>query len=163
MATDSPPVPAARAVVFDPAPSPETRGELARQINAFHSRTVPHESQRFAFLLRAADGTLAAGLIGVLSWGWLFIEAVWVDDALRGQGVGRTLMARAETHALALGCHSAWLDTFQARDFYLALGYTAFGLLNDYPRGQDRHFLKKALAPADAACAPPPTRPAATA
>jgi GNAT superfamily N-acetyltransferase len=136
---------AGQPLAFDPAPSAEIRGALGRAINAFHSRTVPHESQRFAFLLRGADGQLAAGLVGVLSWGWLFIEAVWVDDALRGQGVGRTLMSRAETHALCQGCHAAWLDTFQARDFYLALGYEPFGALENYPEGQTRAFLRKTL------------------
>ncbi len=136
---------AGQVVAFDPAPSAETRAALGRAINAFHSRTVPHESHRFAFLLRAADGELTAGVVGVLSWGWLFIEALWVDDSLRHQGVGRTLMARAESHALSQGCHAAWLDTFQAREFYLSLGYAPFGALEDYPKGQTRAFLRKTL------------------
>jgi GNAT superfamily N-acetyltransferase len=143
-------------LLLDDAPSAETRAALARAINAFHSRTVPHESHRFAFLRRDAEARLTAGVIGVLSWGWLFIEAVWVDDSLRGQGVGRAMMFRAEDHARTRGCHSAWLDTFQARDFYLALGYEPFGVLKDYPAGQDRHFLKKTLA---AAGGPSPADP----
>jgi GNAT superfamily N-acetyltransferase len=141
---------AGQPLAFDDAPSPEIRGALGRAINAFHSRTVPHESHRFAFLLRDSDDELTAGVVGVLSWGWLFIEALWVDDALRGQGVGRALMARAESHALSQGCHAAWLDTFQARDFYLALGYSPFGTLEDYPKGQTRAFLRKALTTGEA-------------
>jgi GNAT superfamily N-acetyltransferase len=130
---------------LDVAPSAETRATLAREINAFHSRTVPHEAQRFAVLLRDDKDQLAAGIVGVISWKWLFIEAAWVDDSLRGQGVGRTLLTKAEDHAVALGCHSAWLDTFQARDFYLTLGYAIFGVLEDYPPGQSRYFMKKRL------------------
>jgi len=137
---------AGHAFEIDPAPSPEVRATLAREINAFHSRTVPHESTRFAVLSRAPDGALAAGVMGVMSWNWLFIEAMWVGDARRGQGLGRSLMAAAEAHALAAGCHSVWLDTFQARDFYLALGYEAFGVLDDYPPGQSRTFMKKRIA-----------------
>ena len=132
-------------VQIDPAPSPEIRAALAREINAYHSRTVAHESTRFAALLRGHDGALTAGVMGVISWRWLFIEAMWVGDDLRGQGIGRTLMTAAENHALAAGCHSAWLDTFQAKDFYLALGYEAFGELDDYPPGQSRTFMKKRL------------------
>ncbi len=140
-------IPAALHLCLDTAPSPETRGALGQAINAFHSRTVPHEAQRFALLLRDGDNRLVAGLSGVLSWQWLFIEALWVGDAWRGQGLGRTLVMRAEAHAAAAGCHSVWLDTFQAAGFYLALGYQSFGILNDYPPGQDRHFMRKSLLP----------------
>ncbi len=87
------------------------------------------------------------GLSGVLSWGWLFVDALWVDAAARSRGAGRTLMARAERHAVEAGCHAAWLDTFQAKGFYEAIGYTVFGALEDYPAGQTRYFLRKRLAP----------------
>ena len=143
--------PAGHALEIDPAPSPEIRAALAREINGFHSRTVPYESTRFAVLLRGPDGALAAGVMGVMSWSWLFIEAMWVADSLRGLGLGRTLMAAAEAHALAAGCHSVWLDTFQAREFYSALGYDAFGVLDDYPAGQSRTFMKKRLSTPGAA------------
>jgi len=80
-----------------------------------------------------------------LSWGWLFVEALWVGEALRGRGIGRALMAGAEDFARAKDCHSAWLDTFQAVGFYTRLGYERFGVLEDYPPGQSRHFLRKRL------------------
>jgi ribosomal protein S18 acetylase RimI-like enzyme len=69
-----------------------------------------------------------------------------VHDDLRGQGIGRDLMARAEQRAIALGCHSAWLDTFsfQAPRFYQKLGYEVFGVL-DYPPKHKRFFLQKRL------------------
>ncbi len=78
---------------------------------------------------------------------WLFVELLFVPDALRGRGVGSDLMTRAETEALTRGCHSAWLDTFefQARGFYERLGYTCFGELPNYPAGAARYFMKKAL------------------
>lgn len=133
---------------YDPSPTPETRAALAREINDFNSRAFPHASTRFAYLSRDAVGTLQAGVMGTMSWGWLFIEAVWVSDALRGRGVGRALMAAAERHAREAGCHAVWLDTFQARDFYLALGYETFGVLEDYPPGQQRTFMRKVLSSA---------------
>jgi ribosomal protein S18 acetylase RimI-like enzyme len=130
---------------FDPAPAPETRATLAREINDFNSRAFPYAPVRFAFLSRDEAGALRAGVMGTVSWGWLFVEAVWVSEALRGRGVGRTLMEAAERHARDCGCHSVWLDTFQAQDFYLRLGYETFGVLDDYPRGQRRAFMRKAL------------------
>jgi GNAT superfamily N-acetyltransferase len=142
---------AAWRIELDSAPSAELRATMAREINAFHSRTVPFESSRFGVVLRADDGRLGGAVIGVISWTWLFVEAVWVEDSLKGRGVGRELMARAEAHGVAQGCHAAWLDTFQARDFYLALGYEVFGVLEDYPPGQSRSFMRKRLAQRPAA------------
>jgi len=132
-------------LTFDPDPSAETRRALGSAINDFHARTVPFSVERFALLLRDDAGVVAAGLSGTLSWGWLFVEALWVDDALRGRGIGRALMAGAEDFARAKDCHSAWLDTFQASGFYARLGYENFGVLEDYPPGQSRYFLRKRL------------------
>ena len=62
-------------------------------------------------------GTIVAGLSGETYCGWLFIKYLWVRDDVRGRGIGRELIARAEARALERDCHSAWLDTFsfQAR------------------------------------------------
>jgi len=139
-----PEFPAALRLSFDPAPSPDIRRVLGEAIDAFNARTVPQDARRFAFLLHEGE-RLAAGLHGVLAWQWLFVAALWVDDAWRGRGVGTALLTRAEAHAAATGCHSAWLDTFQARGFYAALGYREFGALEDYPPGQTRYFMRKPL------------------
>jgi ribosomal protein S18 acetylase RimI-like enzyme len=126
-------------------PPPSFRSELGQRINEFHGETVPFRSQRFGLRLTDTDGELAGGLSGVMSWGWLFIDAVWVRADQRGGGAGRRLMAAAERHAAELGCRAVWLDSFQARGFYEALGYTVFGTLEDYPAGQTRYFLRKDL------------------
>jgi GNAT superfamily N-acetyltransferase len=139
-------IPAELRLTLDDAPSMETRGVLGREIDAYHARTVPRDAQRFALLVDDENNRLVAGLSGVLGWQWLFVEALWVSDAWRSRGIGRALLAQAEARAVAGGCHSAWLDTFQARGFYLALGYRQFGALDDYPPGQARHFLCKRLA-----------------
>jgi ribosomal protein S18 acetylase RimI-like enzyme len=133
-------------LAFDETPAAELRATLAREINDFHSRTVPHEAQRFAFRVCDDQSALQGAVIGVLSWDWLFIEALWVSDALRGQGVGRQLMAQAEARAVAHGCHSAWLDTFQAKAFYESIGYELFGQLDNFPAGQTRSFMRRRLA-----------------
>jgi GNAT superfamily N-acetyltransferase len=138
-------IPTELRLTLDPAPSIETLRTLGNAIDAFNTRTVPLEAQRFALLLHAEDGGLVGGLFGVLAWQWLFVQALWVDDAWRRRGIGRALLARAEAVAAAAGCHSAWLDTFQARGFYLALGYQEFGALENYPAGQTRSFLRKRL------------------
>jgi GNAT superfamily N-acetyltransferase len=134
-------------LTFDPAPSVETRRALGEAIYAFNARVAPLVVERFALLLHDEVGALAAGLSGAMYWGWLFVDSLWVSDALRGSGLGRALMARAEDHARANDCHGVWLDTFQARGFYEKLGYESFGVLEDYPPGHSRHFLRKRLRP----------------
>ncbi len=129
----------------DTAPSIETRRVLGEAISAFHARTVPQDARHFALLVHDREERLVAGLSGVVAWQWLFVGALWVDDEWRHRRVGSVLMTRAEAIAGDAGCHSAWLDSFQARDFYLGLGYEVFGTLEDYPAGQTRYFLRKRL------------------
>ena len=138
-------IPAGLRLTLDPTPPVETLRALGDAIDAFHARTVPLEAKRFALLLHDQDGSLQAGLFGGLAWQWLFVHALWVDDAWRRRGIGGALLGGAEAHAVAAGCHSVWLDTFQAREFYVALGYQEFGALENYPEGQTRWFLRKRL------------------
>jgi ribosomal protein S18 acetylase RimI-like enzyme len=140
-----PDIPNGLRLAVDTDPSTDFRAELGRLINQFHGETVPFHASRFTLRLEDQDSRLVGGLSGVMSWGWLFIDALWVHADCRGQGIGRVLMAHAESRAAAAGCHSAWLDTFQARGFYQAIGYSVFGTLGDYPASQTRSFLKKRL------------------
>jgi GNAT superfamily N-acetyltransferase len=96
-----------------------------------------------------SEGGVIGGLWGRTVYDWLFVELLFVPDALRGRGLGSELMNRAEGEARRRGCHSAWLDTFefQARGFYERLGYSCFAELPNYPAGSSRYFMKKALGP----------------
>ncbi len=104
-----------------------------------------------AVTLRAADGRLAGGVLAATLWGWLVVDALWVDDRLRRLGHGRALMAEAERLARRRGCTRARLDTFdfQARGFYERLGYEVYAQLDDFPRGHTQFHLRKTLPPLD--------------
>jgi GNAT superfamily N-acetyltransferase len=135
------------AVEDDPA---ETDVEvLPNGLEAFNERQWPRHPRwlPLAVFIRH-DGTVVAGLAGETYCGWLFIRYLWVSEDLRGRGVGRELMVRAEARARDRGCHSAWVDrfSFQAPLFYRKLGYEEFGRL-DYPPSHQRHFLSKRLTP----------------
>jgi GNAT superfamily N-acetyltransferase len=109
----------------------------------------PYGTQRLVVLLRADDGKLVGGLLGLTWWGWLRIDIMWLDEAVRGQDWGTRVIETAEAEAIRRGCHHAFLDTmsFQALPFYLKLGYTVFGQLDDLPVGHSMHFLQKTLQP----------------
>lgn len=103
--------------------------------------------KRFALSVRDDDGVIKGGLVGHTMWNWCFIELLWVDEALRGTGIGTDLMAKAEALAITRGARHIYLDTlsFQGDGFYQKLGYEVFGELDDFPPGHRRIWLKKDL------------------
>ncbi len=105
--------------------------------------------RRLTVFVRDEAGAIVGGLLGDTFWGWLYVAILWIDESLRGQGYGHTLLTAAEQEAVARGCHHALLDTmsFQARPFYEKHGYTVFGELHDIPVGHSRYYLQKQLRP----------------
>ncbi|QIR39076.1 GNAT family N-acetyltransferase [Tolypothrix sp. PCC 7910] len=103
--------------------------------------------QPLAVLIRDNQDEIVGGLVGKTQWGWLFISHLWVAEMLRGQGYGRQLLLQAEEIAKQRGCSSAYLDTFsfQSLGFYERLGYERFGVLENFPTGHQRYFLKKEI------------------
>lgn len=94
------------------------------------------------------DGSrVRGGLLGFTHWDWLFVQFLWVEEALRGRDWGTRMMTMAEDEARRRDCVGIHLDTmsFQARGFYDKLGYKLFGELADFPRGHRRYFLWKPL------------------
>lgn len=131
----------------DTAPD-EARQVLLRGLQAYNlERTGLADHRPLAVLLRDADGQVVGGLWGRTAYRWLFTELLFVPQSLRGQGLGRSLLAQAEQEASTRGCVGAWLDTFefQARGFYERLGYAVFGEIGDYPPGFARYYLSKRL------------------
>ena len=88
-----------------------------------------------------------AGLIGHTCWGWLYIRLLWVNEEYRKTGIGRELMAKAESTAKGRNCQFSYIDTFnpKVKKFYESLGYSLFCELKDFPPGHQRYFLKKQL------------------
>jgi GNAT superfamily N-acetyltransferase len=74
---------------------------------------------------------------------------LFVPQSLRGLGVGSALMgsAEAEAEAQRRGCRGVCLDAFscQAAPFYRKIGFTLFGVLDDFPPGHRRLYFRKRL------------------
>lgn len=109
------------------------------------------QPEPLTLVLRDDEDRIVGGAIGETNWGWLHVTVLAVSEEPRGQGWGSRLMREMERLALDRGCRHAWLDTFsfQARPFYERLGYRVFGMLPDYPSGQERYFLAKPLGEPD--------------
>jgi GNAT superfamily N-acetyltransferase len=129
-------------------PDEPDRRRVIEGLVAFNSGHAPPEQwHRVGAFVRDADGAVVGGTIGETHWNWLFVSHLWVDDAIRGRGLGRDLMRAMEEAAVAAGCSSVHLDThdFQALPFYEHLGFEQFAVLDDYPTGHTRHFLRKGI------------------
>lgn len=88
-----------------------------------------------------------AGITGETFGNWLCIRYLWVDGALRGRGIGRSLIEKAEAEAVKRGCRFAFVDTFdfQAPGFYEKLGYSKVFALEKYPYTGARYYYTKSL------------------
>lgn len=95
--------------------------------------------------IRDEDGELLGGVYGTISWEWLHIDLLWVDERLRGSGSGTKLIKQIEEQAREKGVHRFRLSTtsFQALDFYKKLGYKICGEIEDLPPGYTNYFLIK--------------------
>ena len=121
---------------------------LVKSLTAFNDSVAePAHPKHFLFSAKDKDGTLLGGLKGYIHWNWLSITHLWVADTQKGNGLGSTLISKAEAFAIKNKCTSATVDTFsfQALPFYKKLGFEEFATLDDYPPGHRRHYLRKNL------------------
>lgn len=115
-----------------------------------HNRaaTGRDDGSLFGLFMRGADGGLLAGLHG---WTWATvgeIRMLWVDPALRGQGIGAELLRQAEAEARARGCQRIILTTysFQAPELYRRFGFKEAGRVEGFPPGSTYYLFEKSLA-----------------
>jgi GNAT superfamily N-acetyltransferase len=135
-------------ILYEESPEEEAWGIIGRGVGGFNKDRVGYNDfDRLCFVLRAPDGTVVGGVLGETYWEWLYIDLLWVKEELRRQGYGRQLMEQAEQEARKRGAKHAHLDTFsfQTPAFYESLGYNSFGILEDFPPGNTRFFMRKEL------------------
>jgi GNAT superfamily N-acetyltransferase len=118
-------------------------------MRVYNERTVGSANAcTLAILLRdATTDEVVGGLWAQALYGSFCVALLFVPEALRGTGLGRSLMLQAEEEAVRRGCREMWTDTFafQARPFYEKLGFTVFGQLDGPAPIFPRFFLRKAL------------------
>ena len=91
------------------------------------------------------NGELIGGAVGIIQFGWYFLEGLWINEKYRGKDIGTMLIEKIEKCAKennALGVRTeTW--NFQARGFYEKMGYTVYATFEDCPPGTIDYFLKK--------------------
>ncbi|MGV3466528.1 MAG: GNAT family N-acetyltransferase [Heyndrickxia sp.] len=92
------------------------------------------------------EGNILGGITGNTKLHCLFIQFLWIDESLRGKGIGAKLLKRTEELAVEKGCKMVRVDTFsfQAPEFYKKQGYEVYGTVEDFPEGYAHYmFLKR--------------------
>lgn len=142
-----------------PAPGPwvceiSTADDFLRQVDAGLDAYNQQESalasvQPLAVAATSSAGSVVGGVVG-RTWGACAeIQQLWVAPAQRRQGAGTALLHSFHSEAAQRGCTLVYLETFsfQAPDFYLALGYTCCQVIEGFPGGIKKYLMQIHLAP----------------
>ncbi len=123
------------------------RREAYKQLAAYNSQFGGKIDHRPLAISVRKGRKIVGGLVGQTFWGWLYIDLLWVSETLRREGIGKSLVAKAEAEARKRGARYVYLNTFsfQAPNFYKKLGYRPFGKMKDFPVGYTRYWFMKAL------------------
>ncbi len=133
---------------IDAEPSGEDVNALHHALRGYNTSLAgPGDHSSLLLTLHDSDKNHAGGLFARISYGWVYIDLLWVAENARGRGQGTRLLRAAEEEARIRGCSNAWIDTFNpsALSLYENNGYVVFGELADYPPGFTRYFLRKPL------------------
>ena len=105
------------------------------------------EEQEFGIFARHDDGRVAAGISGIVWGGYCELQAMWVEESLRNRGLGRALVAAAETEARRRGCALVVFHAYDqlARGLYDRLGYETVAVIDDVPAGSAARWYRKIL------------------
>lgn len=90
-------------------------------------------------------GKLIGGAIGIIQFGWYFLEELWIDENYRGNDIGTELIKNIEKCAINNNAIGVRMETwnFQAKGFYEKMGYKVYATFEDCPPGTVDYFLKK--------------------
>ena len=110
--------------------------ELGNLIRAYNqSKREPSKSEPLNIYVEDEQGNLIAGMVAETFGHWLEIEYLYVQENLRGQGIGSNILNWAEKEARERKCKYSFVNTyqFQAPNFYKKNGYEEVFSLKEYP------------------------------
>lgn len=100
---------------------------------------------RVGAFARSAENRIVGGVNACVGRCGLEIDALWVDDAHRRNGIGAKLLSGIEEFARSHGADIAFLTTIDGRDFYERNGYAVYAQLDAPQADSARYHMKKAL------------------
>ena len=109
----------------------EEAGYISEKINEIVPREVDAEEEEFVLKVENEAGEIIGGCIAEAyeyRWARVLLNALWVDERWRHQGIGSMILREVERIAREKGCRVVTLGTasYMARPFYEKHGYTVF-------------------------------------
>jgi len=135
-------------LVVEDSPAAGDVALLEEQVAAAAAAAAGYgEEQEFGIFARHDDGRVAAGISGIVWGGYCELQAMWVEESLRNRGLGRALVAAAETEARRRGCALVVFHAYDqlARGLYDRLGYETVAVIDDVPAGSAARWYRKIL------------------
>jgi len=139
-------------ITYEPTPLPDDVATVRAGLAAYNRQHALDDTfSPLTLFIRDDQGAVIGGLLGGTIWHWLYVDILWLSDALRGQGYGSRLLAEAERIAVERECIASHLDTmsFQALAFYERHGYSVYGVLENFPPGHRKYLLQKPIVSAE--------------
>lgn len=135
-------------ITLENSPKPQDIEVLSRGISEYAKQKVGLAAiTPFAYFIRDDQGIIKGGCNGNIGYDWLYVDQLWVDESLRGQGYGTALMQAAEKLANEHQCKFASVNTmsWEALDFYKKLGYDVEFERHGVANNAVFYYLRKSL------------------
>jgi GNAT superfamily N-acetyltransferase len=134
-------------IIVDNDPSESDNDIVKDGVFKAHADLIGAKDKSFSVFLKNNAEKIVGGIHATFDTESVYLETLWVDDALRHQGYGKKLLHAVEQEAVKKGCHLATTSTwdFQAESFYLKNGYARIGEVENYWKGHSMIFLRKGL------------------
>ncbi len=134
---------------YTDSPLPSEEALLLQGINAHAMKTRGMKPVHyFAIYVRLGkDQKMIGGLKGLIYYGALYIDLLWVPPEYQRTGLGRELMKKAEEYAKKAHCSFATLETmdWEALSFYKKLGYSIEFVREGFENDSKMYSLRKKL------------------
>jgi GNAT superfamily N-acetyltransferase len=140
------------ALVVEDSPDPVDLALLEERVAAAAIAAAGvGEDRAFGIFVRDEERRIVAGISGMTWGGFCELHAMWVDEPLRGRGLGRALMARAESVARQRGCALVEFFAYDllAGGLYERLGYESVGVIEGCPAGSAARWYRKNISRTD--------------
>ena len=122
---------------------------IEERLNSDNRRLTDRDDDRgLVYVLRDDDGQ-TVGIAAGYSWaGVAELKLMWVDDACRGLGHGRSLLDAFVAEAANRGARRVWVSThdFQAPGLYEKAGFERMAELAGWPEGHSNIILCRTIA-----------------
>lgn len=134
-------------LIVDFNPSKDEDAFIQEQLFSYETKKLIKETPtHFSVFLKTKEGKILGGALVWMHTESIYVQAIWIEPTLRGQGLGAKLLQKAENEALKKGCRYATLDSnYQAVGFYQRLGYKILGEIPNYIFSHSKIYLRKEL------------------